>query len=74
MLLLKGLTKSPWWIAIETENGWYDLFHTGNPFIDSEAGKDLMVESIIEQWQKSPMRPPIKMVHVWPLAFGELAV
>lgn len=72
MLLLKGFDKNPWWIAAETENGWYDLFHTSKPYVDTEAGKDLFLESIAAEWQKNPMRPPLKMIHCWPLAWGEL--
>lgn len=71
MLLLKGYSKTPWYIIAETDDELYDIHDQSKPFIDTEPGKDIYVEKLIEEWQKNPLRPKLRAVHVWPLAWDE---
>lgn len=72
MLILPGMNRTPWWVAAETDDNWFDLFHTGKPFIGTESELNLMTEAIADEWQKKPDRPPLKKINTWPLAWAEL--
>lgn len=70
MLILKGFSKQPWWIELETDDTLISLYHTQRPYIDTERGKDLFVEQLAEQAMRQGLA--VKAIHCWPLAWGEL--
>jgi hypothetical protein len=75
MLLLKGYTKQPYYIMMETDDELYDIHDQRKPFVDTEIGKDIYIEKLIEEWKKkearNPFYPVLRAVHCWPLAWNE---
>jgi len=71
MFFKNGLRKTPWWIELETDDAMISINHTGKPFVGTEFEKDMWVEALQDQCRVQGV--DLKEVHVWPLAWAEVA-